>query len=573
MWHTVEGRQPSSRDVSTPMHSPQGLLQFVLGALLNTSSTGAFATDGPIAPTVRLDAATVVGSQNGSVDSFLGIPFAQPPVGNLRLRLPELLTSYNGTVNATAFGNQCIQQMPATIDAPPELLQDVTKFYSEARFGPDFGVPHSEDCLYLNVIRPANISVGANLPVLAWIYGGGFAVGSNAMENLNGSAIVQRSIDIGEPIIYVAMNYRVNVFGFLGGQEVKEEGVGNLGLQDQRAGLRWINKFISSFGGDPTKVTIWGQSAGSISVALQMLHNDGDPEGLFRAGIMNSGSLIYTKDVTELQDTYDLVVDQVGCSGASDSLACLRTVSTESLVAAANTSQNRYTDHTWLVNPYMPRADGRFLKRPIPELVLNGKLAKIPFIIGDVKDEGTLFSIAATKVTTDDEFTKHIQTWFPNASPADLQPILEAYSSDPARGSPFDTGDAYAFASQYKRVSALQGDWFFDAPRRVLLDKYSSTQPTYNFLSNRGNYGSIGVVHGTDVTVAYEPGDMTDYFIRFVNDLNPNAENGVQWPEYDAAARSSLEFRDGDTPLRIIPDDARAEAMSIVSALSLRFPF
>ncbi len=86
-----------------------------------------------------------------------------------------------------------------------------------------------------------------------------------------------------------------------------------------------------------------------------------------------------------------------------------------------------------------------------------------------------------TTLSTDDEFTKYIQTWFPEASPADLQPILEAYSPDPASGSPFDTGDANAFASQYKRISALQGDWFFNAPRRVLLDKYSSTQPTYNF--------------------------------------------------------------------------------------------
>ncbi|KAI0793612.1 carotenoid ester lipase precursor [Fomes fomentarius] len=556
------------------MHT-RGHLQTVqvLSALLYFSLTRAVTADGSTAPTVQLDAATVIGTQNGSVDSFLGIPFAQPPVGNLRLRLPELLTSYNGTVNATAFGNQCIQQPPLPLDAPQELLQDVITFISEAGSGGDFGVPHSEDCLYLNVIRPANISAGANLPVLAWIYGGAFAQGSNAMENYNGSAIVQRSIDIGEPIIYVAMNYRVNVFGFLGGKEVKEEGVGNLGLQDQRAGLRWIHKFISSFGGDPTKVTIWGQSAGSASVALQMLHNDGDPEGLFRAGIMNSGSFVYTKDVTELQDTYNSVVDQVGCSGAPDSLACLRTISTDSLIAAANNTLAPFS-RAGLALPYMPRADGQFLKQPIPELVLNGKLAKIPFIIGDVKDEGTLFSIVATDITTDDEFTKYIQTWFPEASPADLQPILEAYSSDPADGSPFDTGDANAFASQYKRVSALQGDLFFNAPRRVLLDKYSPTQPTYNFVINGRGYPGLGIAHGADTPLAYKPGDMIDYFVRFVNDLNPNSDTGVQWPKYDAAARLSLEFSiDVDTPLRIVADDARSEAMGVVSALSLRFPF
>ncbi|KAI0793611.1 carotenoid ester lipase precursor [Fomes fomentarius] len=552
----------------------RGLLQIVLTALLYSSLTGAVKTDGSTAPTVQLDAATVVGTQNGSVDSFLGIPFAQPPVGNLRLRLPELLTSYNGTVNATTFGNQCIQQESFPLDGPQELLQDVETYVSATGSGGDFGVPHSEDCLYLNVIRPANISAGANLPVLAWIYGGGFAQGSNAMKIYNGSAIVQRSIDIGEPIIYVAMNYRVNVFGFLGGQEVQEEGVGNLGLQDQRAALRWINKFISSFGGDPTKVTIWGESGGSASVMLQMLHNDGDPEGLFRAGIMNSGSFVYTKDVTELQDIYDSVADQVGCSGTSDSLACLRTVSTDSLIAAASNTLAPFS-RAGLALPYIPRADGQFLKRPMSELVLNGKLAKIPFIIGDVKDEATLFSTVGTDITTDDEFTKYIQTWFPKASPADLQPILEAYSSDPADGSPFDTGDANAFASQYKRVSALQGDLFFNAPRRVLLDKYSPTQPTYNFLVNGRGFPGIGIPHGVDVPLVYTtPGDMVDYFVRFVNDLNPNSETGVQWPKYDAAARLSLEFSiDVDTPLRIVADDARSEAMSVVAALGLRFPF
>ncbi|TFK85029.1 carotenoid ester lipase precursor [Polyporus arcularius HHB13444] len=541
----------------------------IIVPLINTWLTpgaGAFQT-----PQVQLDKAIVLGATSGPVESFLGIPYAQPPIGDLRLRLPQLLSSYNGTLDATNSKDQCVQQaLVSPPDLPPQVLQDIGPLFTF--FGVDPSVRQSEDCLHLNIVRPANVSADAKLPVLFWIYGGGFVTGYNAVPVYNATAIVQRSIDLEEPVIFVAVNYRLNVFGFLGGKEIKDAGLGNLGLQDQRAALRWVNTFIQAFGGDPTKVTIWGESAGSISVFLHLFANGGDTEGLFRAGIMSSGSSVPTGDITEVQETYDFVADQVGCSSATDTLACLRTVSTDSLLAAANNTPS-FISFQGLGTPYMPRADELFVTLPPAELPLKAKMADVPFIIGDVRDEGTIFSLASFNITTDDEFASYLsQHLFPGSSLADLNATLELYPSDPAAGSPFGTGDANTFTPDYKRMAAVQGDWFFNAPRRQFLDAFAANRTAYNFLSARSNFVSIGDAHLTDLINAFGPGDMTDYFVRFVNDLDPNGDSGVHWPPYTTTARATLQFNNGAVPLNITADKERLAGTNELASLALRFP-
>ncbi|TFK87024.1 carotenoid ester lipase precursor [Polyporus arcularius HHB13444] len=545
---------------------------FCLAIILQTWVVGALQNSHVL---VQLDRANVVGTVGGSTENFLGLPYAQPPVGDLRLRLPELISFYNGTINATSFGNQCIQQAaPLGPNIPPEVLEGLQTLGTVFDTNPD--VPQSEDCLNLNVIRPAHISPHEKLPVLFWIYGGAFADGSNAMAKYNGTLIVQRSIDIGEPVIWVAVNYRLHVFGFLGGREVKEAGIGNLGLQDQRTALRWVQRFIPSFGGDPKRVTIWGESAGSISVFFHLSANQGNAEGLFRAGIMSSGSSVPTGDITDAdaQNTYDAVTQQVGCSNATDTLACLRTVPAESLLAAANNTPSA-NGFQGLAMPYMPHADGVFVTQPPQELVKHGALAHVPFIIGDVQDEGTLFSLGNLNITTDEELVSYLKTiWFPGASSSDIQVILKLYPSDPVDGSPFGTGSAEAFTPEYKRIAAIQGDLFFHSPRRQLLDRFSSTHATYSFLSARSNLSGIGYAHGTDLLNAFDPGDMTDYFIRFVRHLNPNSNSSaVHWPVYNASSRLTLQFNDGSIPLNITTDTERLSGTDALLDLSLRFPF
>ncbi|RPD69832.1 carotenoid ester lipase precursor [Lentinus tigrinus ALCF2SS1-7] len=544
------------------------MMTFLSRVLLYTLQIQLIRTHGP---SVRLDHATVTGIRNGTVESFLGIPYAQPPVGDLRLQLPHLVESYSGTVDATTVGNQCFQEAGASLgELPPEVAQGLgpyLEFLSQIT-----NVTQSEDCLNLNVVRPANVSAEAKLPVLVWIYGGGFADGSNSIPAYNGTAIVERSIQLNEPVIYVALNYRLHVFGFLGGKQIKDAGLGNLGLQDQRAALRWVRKFISAFGGDPAKVTIWGESAGSISVYLHLFADGGNPGGLFRAGMMSSGFAPPTGDITDVQDTYDFVVEQVGCSNATDSLACLRTVPADSLLAAANETLP-IGSFLGVSSAFLPRADGRFVTMPPLQLPAKGKIADVPLITGDCKDEASFFSFASLNITTDDEFASYVsQNWFPGSSLADLSTALQLYPSDPAAGSPFDTGSENAFSPQFKRIAALQGDWFFHGPRRQLLDNVSGKSTVYNFLSARGNFPGIGDFHGSDLLIALTGGDMTDYFIRFVNHLDPNPTTGVQWPPYNTSARSTLQFNDGSIPLNITVDDQRFAGIKELTSLALRFP-
>ncbi|OBZ65415.1 Lipase 1 [Grifola frondosa] len=259
-----------------------------------------------LTPTVKIDNATIIGTSDGVVSQFLGIPFALPPIGSRRLHLPQPIQSYTGIVNATTFGDQCMQQPLADVDLPADLPPEISAFLSIS--SAILNITQSEDCLNLNVITPAGTTVYSKLPVVVWIYGGGFQFGSNAADP--GNVIVNKSIELQQPVIYVAMNYRLSALGFLGGKEVKDAGVGNLGLHDQREALRWVQKYISLFGGDPTKVTIWGESAGAVSVAMQMLTSDGNTEGLFHAGFMNSGSVLPNGkiDNAQLQSTYDFIV-------------------------------------------------------------------------------------------------------------------------------------------------------------------------------------------------------------------------------------------------------------------------
>ncbi|OBZ65248.1 Lipase 1 [Grifola frondosa] len=385
---------------------------------------------------VHIDDATVIGTSDGFVTQFLGIPFAEPPTGNLRLRLP-----------------QPIQR---------------------------------EDCLNINVIVPAGTSPDSKLPIAAWIYGGGYQVGSNAVQP--GNVIVNRSIELGQP---------AQCFRFPRGAEVANAGIGNLGLQDQRAALRWVQKYISAFGGDPTKVTIWGESAGSQSVAFQMFTNGGNTEGLFRAGFMESGSALPTGNFTKLQSTFDFIVAETGCSSARDSLECLRTLSAEVIITAMDKTPT-FLSFQALNTPWMPHADGVFLKDNPQMLVLQGSVADIPFIIGDTEDEGTLFSLASLNITTDTEFSSY-------------------------------------------------GDFIFQAPRRFLLDQRNGKQPLRSFTSNRAKVPGLGAAHSTDLENVYGGGDMADYLIRFVATLNPNGATGINWPEYTVDSPQLLAFVNGST--------------------------
>ncbi|KXN88429.1 Lipase 1 [Leucoagaricus sp. SymC.cos] len=584
------------------------------------------------APTVKLDSATVTGKASGSVQEFLGIPFAQPPVGYLRFQLPQPVPAYNGSITATAFRPACPQQafkLPILTGLPAEIADDlVNAVFSLIS-------PSSEDCLSINVIKPASATSTSKLPVVVWIFGGGFEFGGTSMYD--GSGIVSRSIDMGQPLVFVSMNYRVTGFGFLASKEVKAAGLGNLGLQDQRQALRWVQKYISAFGGDPAKVTIWGESAGAISVSLHMIANDSNTENLFRGAIMESGAPIPVGDIENGQIYYDAIVKDTGCSGSADTLQCLREISFDKLKAAIDATPSIFDYQSlrlaWLPradgkfltdNPqrlvqngkrcsglvdtlqclrevsfdklkaaidatpsifdyqalrlaWLPRADGKFLTDNPQRLVQNGKVAKIPYITGNCDDEGTLFSFSTLNLTNDDQIREYFKTVFlPGVTDDQANQLTDLYPADIIQGSPFGTGILNAITPQFKRIAAVQGDGVFQAPRRWLLQNTSGKQNIWVFLSKRfKGIPLLGSLHGSDLINSFFLGqEFRDYVIRFTNNLDPNG-NGLfdlQWPKYTTANPKQLVFLDGLIPLTIQDDTYRKDQMNFLTQLTLAVP-
>ncbi|KAJ3998821.1 Alpha/Beta hydrolase protein [Lentinula boryana] len=537
----------------------------ILPLLLQTS----LALASPLAgPTVTLDSAIVTGATSGNTQEFLGIPFAQPPIGPLRFNLPQPNPSYNTSFSATTMGPACPQQ---SIDLPilTGLAAETVDFIVNSIYG--FVFPDDEDCLTINVIKPATATTSSKLPVLVWIFGGGFELGGPQMYD--GTSIVERSIELGEPVIYVSMNYRVTAFGFLASQEVKDAGVGNLGLQDQREAFRWVQKYIGAFGGDPTQVTIWGESAGAISVALHMVTNGGNTEGLFRAAFMQSGSPIPVGDITDGQAYYDDLVEATGCSGSDDTLNCLRGVDYSVLKAAVDATPGIFA-YQALNLAWLPRADGVFLSDDPQKLVQQGQVAAIPIVNGDCDDEGTLFSLSSLNDTTQSDLATYVQTVFlPDISDSDLAELLTQYPADITQGSPFNTGILNAITPEYKRIAAFQGDAVFQAPRRFFLQNLSGKQSIWSFINKRlKSLPVLGSAHGTDILNVYGGGDMADYLIRFAATLDPNGNTGIEWPQYTTSSPNMLQFNDGLIPLTLSLDNYRESAISFTTQLLLANP-
>ncbi|OAX31731.1 alpha/beta-hydrolase [Rhizopogon vinicolor AM-OR11-026] len=228
---------------------------FLQPILLWLAAYCGFVADSPLdrraAPTVTLDTATVTGVASCSVNEWLGIPFALPPeTGNFRFQPPQPIPSYNTSFSATTYGPSCPQQN-ATLSIPPGLHAETLDYLTPTVSN----ITVSEDCLTVNVVAPADATPESNLPVAIWIFGRGLESGSTRASPFDGSVVVNNLIALSVPVVYVRINYRLTAFGFLASEEVKQTGVGNLGLQDQQQAMRWVQKYINAFGGDPCNVT------------------------------------------------------------------------------------------------------------------------------------------------------------------------------------------------------------------------------------------------------------------------------------------------------------------------------
>ncbi|KIJ35193.1 hypothetical protein M422DRAFT_181074, partial [Sphaerobolus stellatus SS14] len=285
----------------------------------------------------------------------------------------------------------------------------------------------------------------------------------------DGSTVVARSIALGEPVIYVSANYRLSAYGFSASKEIKAAGLSNLGLRDQRFAMEWVQTNIGQFGGDNAKVTIWGQSAGAISVGLHLVINGGNQGGLFRSAVMESGSPLPLTDITAGQVFFDQLVADTGCTRSKDVLACLKAVPFDTFQNSVNKSPNLFSFMS-LQLAWLPRVDGEFIKENPQNSIVQGAFSKVvPLINGDCDDEGTIFSLSQLNLTTDQEAVNFLHSnYFPKASNVEFDVLAVLYPSNPAVGSPFDTGDLNALTPQFKRIAAFQGDFEFQAPRQVV---------------------------------------------------------------------------------------------------------
>ncbi|ORY58343.1 cholinesterase [Leucosporidium creatinivorum] len=492
----------------------------MLALALFASSLATLASASPLrtraGPSVTSDGSTYVGVSSNGIDSFKGIPFAQPPVGNLRFAPPVALTSSLGTVDASNYGYSCPQM---------NLANGVSQTGSGKILLTLFLYSAAEDCLTINVQRPAGVSATAKLPVMYWIFGGAFLLGGTTMYD--GSALVARSVALGQPIVFVSVNYRLNSFGFLPGKEVAADSSAsvNAGLLDQRLGLEWVQKNIANFGGDPDKVTIFGESAGAISIAFHLIAKDGDITSsttgrpLFRAAIMESGAPIPVEGAARGQKSYDIIAKATGCYGSSAPIACLRAVPYAKLLAATNLLPN-IASYNSVSLPFLPRTDGIFLRSMTQNAMPAGKFAKVPIISGNQYDEGTILALGTLNITTEAQLNTWLQTvWFPNTTAAQRTQILKNYPADVTQGSPFDTGLLNVITPQNKRINAIVGDVVFQVCRRFFLEYTYPAMPSWSYVSRAlVALPLVGSFHGSDILNVFG-----------LSPLNPTTEMQTRW--------------------------------------------
>ena len=461
-------------------------------------------------PVVQTENGPVSGYKSGDITIFKGIPFAEPPVGDLRWKAPKPPKNRTGVLKCNEFSASPMQSKPV-----PFMM------WTEEFITPPDKL--SEDCLYLNIWTPSKTQKD-KLPVLVWLYGGGFSSGSAACAVYDGEEMAKMGI------IFVSINYRVGVLGFLAHPELSSESEnkvsGNYGLFDQIAALKWINKNVEAFGGDPQKVTIDGQSAGSMSVCA--LAASPLTKGLFRGAIAQSGGIQLNNQKRNFSDSEKQGLDFMKKMKAAN-IEELRHKSFEELFAAGGN--------------FGPVPDGYVISKDLLADFGNGRFNDVFMMAGWVTGDG---SLRGEQKTTPEEYK---------------QQAVGKYGKDAGRYLkifPGSTSDE--ITASMKELSMLS---FAGLPAHMWAGFRKNKTFIYQFSHvpvDKPGFPNYGAFHTSEVPFALHTlhlwnrpwrevdyaveKTMSRYWVNFVKTGDPNGEGLPEWTTYDKSSGNIMEIGD-----------------------------
>ena len=463
-------------------------------AALPDAAAGCGTGIAPVAGLVITESGAQQGVATTNGFAWKGIPYAAAPTGDLRWRPPQAPTCASGVRDAGPFGSICLQ-----LDSNNQPTG-------------------AEDCLFLNVWAPQNAN---NLPVMFFIHGGGNAQGAGSLSVYDGTALA------GHGVVVVTINYRLAQMGFLAFDALENENTqhvaGNYGTLDQIAALQWVRRNITAFGGDPSKIMIFGESAGGVDVCT--LVASPLARGLFVKALMESGGC-FQKTLADALATGRMVVQMAGCDTASDVATCMRTLPPNTVL------QTLAPEVNGLVSPpYQPNVDGYVLLQSPYAALLAGAHNHVPFIVGSNANET---SRMVPNVTTDAQYMAALQSLYGSNASA----IYQHYPSA-------------SYASPKAALTQATTDGRFVCPARIIARAAATgqqDQPVYRYFFTHGldhgvaqPYGAfhgleLFFVFGTASTTGYVPSATEDQLATDMETAWSNfAKNGDPgWPTYDA---------------------------------------